>query len=86
MSPHFAKGIFRVVGNLRPGFLKVEGLGHADPLPEPADPSIRVYDMRDDLWIDEVPLDMVPMPKRLPNSLLLVTVRDRTIVVDVSAA
>ena len=86
MSSHFAKGIFRVVGNLRPGFLKVEHVRHLEPLPQSADPSVPVYDMRDDLWIDEVPLDMVPMPNRLPNSLLLVTVKDATIVTAVAAA
>lgn len=81
MSPQFAKGIFRVVGKLPPGFLKVECLRHAEPLSD-----ANAYDMRDDLWIDEVPLDMVPMAKRLPNSLHLVTVRDRTVVTNVSVA
>jgi hypothetical protein len=85
MSPHFAEGVFRVIGHLRPGFLKVECVRHADHLPPPTDPTVRVYDMRDDLWIDEVPLDMVPIAKRLPNSLLLVTVRDAKIVTNVSA-
>jgi hypothetical protein len=84
--PHFARGIFRIVGNLRPGFLAVEYVSHADPPPPSTDPSIRVIDLRDDLWIDEVPLDMVPLRARTPNSRLIVTVRDRRTVVNVSNA
>ena len=72
---HIAEGIFRVVGNLTPGFLKVEYVRHCEPTPE------GFISIRDDLWIDQVPLGLVAFSDRMPNTLLRVTVQDRCEVV-----
>jgi len=46
-------------------------------------PGGRVITIRDDLWIDRVPVAMVAIKDRIPNTLLRVTVRDRTEVINV---
>jgi hypothetical protein len=84
---HTARGIFRVVGQLVEGTLSVEYVRHCDLPPESAPPSggktVRILD---DLWIDKVPLELVDINDRLPNTLLRVTVRDRMQVLKVERA
>ena len=70
-----------------PFFAPIEYVRHCDlplePAPSPGGKTIRILD---DLWIDKVPLELVEMNDRLPNTLLRVTVRDRTEVVKVERA
>lgn len=81
---HVAKGVFRVVGHLTEGWLTVEYVRHSDELPEVTPPpGVRVIQIRDDLWIDRVPISLVAIEDRMPNTLLRVTVRDRTEVIHV---
>jgi hypothetical protein len=84
---HTARGIFRVVGQLSEGTLTVEYVEHCDlpPLPAPL-PGGKIFRILDDLWIDNVPLELVDFNDRLPNTLLRITVRDRTEVVKVERA
>ena len=84
---HVARGIFRVVGQLIEGTLTVEYVEHCDLLPLPAPPpGGKVIRILDDLWIDKVPLELVDMNDRLPNTLLRVTVRNQTEVLKVERA
>ena len=81
---HVAQGVFRVVGHHIEGWLAVEYMRHCDEQPELAESRPdKVVSIRDDLWIDSVPIGMVAIEDRLPNTLLRVTVRDRTEVVHV---
>jgi hypothetical protein len=82
--PHLAQGVFRVVGHLIEGWLSVEYVRHCDELPEstPARGQ-RIISIRDDLWIDAVPVALVDIDDRLPNTLLRVTVKEQTEVVHV---
>jgi hypothetical protein len=84
---HTARGIFRVVGLLVEGTLSVEYVRHCD-LPRESAPPLggKTVRLLDDLWIDKVPLELVDINDRLPNTLLMVTVRDRTEVVKVEKA
>ena len=81
---HFAQGVFRVVGQLAEGWLTVEYVRHCDESPAVTPPpGGRVISIRDDLWIDRVPVEMVAIEDRMPNTLLRVTVRERTEVIHV---
>jgi hypothetical protein len=81
---HVAQGVFRVVGHLIEGWLTVEYVRHCDELPVVTPPpGDRVIYIRDDLWIDRVPIEMVAIEDRTPNTLLRVTVRERTEVIHV---
>ena len=73
---HTAQSIYRVVGQLTPGFLKVELVRDGEPSSE-GFVSIR------DSWLDQVPLELVALSDRLPNTLLRVTVQNRYEVVHV---
>jgi hypothetical protein len=82
-----AQGIYRVVGHLVEGWLTVELVGSCVEYPEVTPPpGGRVVSIRDDLWIDRVPVSLVQIDDRLPNTLLRVTVRDRTEVIYVERA
>lgn len=84
---HTARGIFRVVGHLYPGVLTVQYVRHCDLAPKPTPPpGGKVVRILDDLWVDKVPVELVDVSDRLPNTLLLVTVRDQTEVVKVERA
>lgn len=84
---HIARGIFRVVGQLTEGTLTVEYVEYCDLPPEPTPPpGGKVIRILDDLWINKVPLELVDMNDRLPNTLLRVTVRERTEVIKVERA
>jgi hypothetical protein len=79
---HVAQGVFRVVGHLTEGWLTVEYVLHCDELPTVTPPpGGRVISIRDNLWIDRVPVEMVAIEDRLPNTLLRVTVRERSEVI-----
>jgi hypothetical protein len=81
---HVAQGVFRVVGHLVEGWLTVEYVRYCDASPAVTPPpGGRVISIRDDLWIDRVPVAMVSIEDRIPNTLLRVTVRDRTEVIHV---
>jgi hypothetical protein len=81
---HVAQGVFRVLGHLAEGWLTVEYVRHCEELPAMTPPpGGRVITIRDDLWIDRVPVAMVAIKDRIPNTLLRVTVRDRTEVINV---
>jgi hypothetical protein len=67
---------FRVFGCLRPGFLKVEVQA---PPSEPG--TIVLFD----IWIDELPHELVPEDCRMPNSEFWGLVSDRTTVVQTSS-
>ncbi len=84
---HIARGIFRVVGQLIEGTLTVEYVRHCDlPVEPPPPPGIKIIRILDDLWIDNVPLELVDINDRLPNTLLRVTVRNQTEVIKVERA
>ena len=72
-----AKGVFRVVGNLVPGYLTVQYVRHCDDSPRFAVPARAIFD---ESWIgiDRIPLEMVTLPDRFPNTLLRVTVQSGT--------
>ena len=73
-----------MVGHLTDGWLTVEYVRHCDELPKVTPPpGGRVISIRDDLWIDRVPVDLVAIEDRMPNTLLRVTVRERTEVIHV---
>jgi hypothetical protein len=81
---HVAQGVFRVVGHLVEGWLTVEYVRHCDELSAVTPPpGGRVISIRDDLWIDRVPVALVAIEDRIPNTLLRVTVRERTEVIHV---
>jgi hypothetical protein len=81
---HVAQGLFRVVGHLAEDWLTVEYVRHCDELPAATPPpGGRVISIRDDLWIDRVPVALVAIEDRIPNTLLRVTVRERTEVIHV---
>ncbi|MDB6055815.1 MAG: hypothetical protein JWN25_3338, partial [Verrucomicrobiales bacterium] len=65
---HVAQGIFRVVGHLVEDSLTVEYVRHCDELsaatPPPGGKSVSI---RDDLWIDRVPVAMVAIQDRMPS-------------------
>jgi hypothetical protein len=64
---------------LRPGFLQIEGVVDG-PVPP------RTIVIKDDVWIDEVPVEMVPFDLRTPNSEFIVIARERTKLVGVERA
>ena len=81
---HIAQGVFRVVGHLTENWLNVEYVRHRIELPTiTPPPEGRLISIKDDLWIDRVPIEMVAIEDRMPNTLLRVTVRDRTEVIHV---
>jgi len=89
MSAHIAKGIFRVFGCVSPGYLKLTYVRHVDEdekciYPQPKE-IVRVITIRDDLWVDEVPIDLVPPESRMPNSLVELTVRNAREIIAVSS-
>jgi hypothetical protein len=67
---------FRVLGSLRPGFLKVEALA------PPSKP--RTFTILD-VWIDELPYELVPPACRMPNSEFWALVSDRETVIATSS-
>ena len=82
--PHVAQGVFRVVGHLTEGWLSVEYVKHCDELPKSTPPrGGRIISIRDDLCVDMIPVALVDLDDRLPNTLLKVTVKDRTEVLHV---
>jgi hypothetical protein len=84
---HIARGIFQVVGQLVEGTLTVEYVEHCDlPLERTPPPGCKVIHILDNLWIDKIPIDLVDMNDRLPNTLLRVTVRNQTEVLKVERA
>jgi hypothetical protein len=84
IMPHVAQGIFRVVGQLMEGWLTVDYVRHCVELPVATlSPDTRVISIRDDLWIDQVPIGMVGIEDRMPNTLLKVTVIAKTEVIHV---
>jgi hypothetical protein len=84
MSDFTAQGIFRVVGHLVEGWLDVEYVKHCDECPEVTPPpGGKVITIRDDLWVGQIPIELVDIDDRLPNTLLKVTVRNRTDVIHV---
>jgi hypothetical protein len=87
MSQHIAEGIFRVVGHLVEGWLEVQYIRHCDELPTAIPPPRgRVIDIRDDLWVTQIPISLVEVHDRLPNTLLKVAVRNRTEAIHVERA
>ena len=81
---HVAQGVFRVVGHLAEGWLTVEYVRHCDESLAVTPPEGgRVISIRDDLWIDRIPVALVAIEDRIPNTLLRVTVRDRIEVIRV---
>jgi hypothetical protein len=87
MVDHIGKAVFRVVGCLSPGYLKLAYVRDPDGLlvTKKEDGSMIIH-IKDDVWIDEVPLELVPQQSRIPNSLITVSVRNRTQVVSVEPA
>ena len=84
---HIAQGVFRVLGPLVEGTLTVEYVRHCGDPPEPIPPAGgKIIGIRDDLWIDSIPVGLVDMNDRLPNTLLKVTVRNQREVVRVERA
>jgi hypothetical protein len=73
---YLAKGVFRVVGQLHPGFLSVEYVRHCDDSPRPTFPKDAKV-IFDEPWVglDRIPIDQVAVPDRFPNTLLRVTVK-----------
>jgi hypothetical protein len=65
----------RVIGLLRPGYLKIEHVPQSRP------PNVVV--VKDDAWIDEVPVVLVPEDLRLANSEFIALVENRISVVGV---
>ncbi len=90
MDTHVAKGIFRVIGCVSPGYLKLKYVRHVDDADlrprAKLKEGVRVISIRDDLWVDEVPIELVPPESRMPNSLIELTVRNRTEIIAVAAA
>jgi len=81
---NIANGVYRVVGHLIDGWLTVEFVRRCDESPEVTPPpGGKVIALWDDLWIDRVPITMVAIEDRIPNTLLRVTVRERTEVIHV---
>jgi hypothetical protein len=72
------KAHVRVIGCLRPGFLKVE---HVLPTKPPD-----VVVIKDDTWIDEVPLRLVPEDLRIANSEFVAVVENRFEVIRIERA
>lgn len=83
----FSQGIFRVVGRLFEEYLSVQYdyVKSCEPFP-PTPLGGKILIIRDDLQIDRVPIEMVLPEDRMPNTLLKITVRDRTVVVKVERA
>ena len=87
MNPEYAQGIYRVVGHLVEGWLTVELVRSLTEWPKVDAPlGCRVIEIHDDLWIDKVPVSLVEIGSRFPNTLLKVTVRNRTEVMHVERA
>jgi hypothetical protein len=87
MPPELAQGIYRVVGHLVEGWLTVELVRSLTEWPEvKPPPGGTVISIHDDLWIDRVPVSLVEIGDRFPNTLLKVTVRNRTEVIHVERA
>lgn len=78
---HVTQGVFQVVGHLVEGWLTVEYVRHCEILAATQPLGDRVVYIRDDLWIDRVPVSLVAIEDRMPNTLLRITVRDRTEVI-----
>jgi hypothetical protein len=88
MSADIAKGIFRVFGCVTPGYLKVEYVRHSEnpKVEKSAFPAgSRIIHIRDDLWVSEVPIELVPPESRMPNSLIELTVRGATQIITVTS-
>ncbi len=78
---YVAKGVFRVVGQLHSGALSVEYVRHCDDSPRFTFP-VGTKVIFDEPWVglDRIPIDLVAMPDRFPNTLLRVIVRGAEIV------
>lgn len=87
MPVEYGKGIFRVVGCLTPGFLKLEyvGDGKGPRVTKREDGGITIRCV-DEVWVHEVPVEIVPLESRMPNCLVEVSVRNRTEILSVIRA
>ncbi len=81
---HIVKGVYQVVGHFPEGWLTVKPIGRINEEPEMTPPpGGKIIALWNDLQIDRVPIEMVAFEDRMPNTLLRVTVRDRTAVIHV---
>ena len=84
MTTEYGTGIFRVIGCLRPGFLEVKYVGDGKgPVATRRDDGGVIIRNVDEVWISEVPMDLVPRDSRFPNCLIEVSVRNRSEILDV---
>lgn len=87
MPVEYGKGIFRVVGCLKAGFLELEYVGDGKgPLTTKREDGGITIRCADDVWIHEVPVEVVPFESRMPNCLVEVSVRNRTEILSVIPA